>query len=218
MKINDHCLKELTIENSALLMVDYQVGINFNYGTQTNLKFSNVAQELVKSAKNFNIPILISDSYPQGQDVYTINWLSNLCLNQKVYHRNSVLDAFSYKPFADAIAALGRKKLILIGVTEELCAVFPVRTAIKLGYEVILCYDIAGAADKMDMIATILRVQQMGAIVAPGYSIAANWQKNSTLPAVTSLSNNFSEPLVNYEFVAQSKQGMTKAPNGRFHS
>ena len=198
MKINDQSLKEVTIENSALLMVDYQVGINFDYGTQTNLKFSNAVQELVKSAKNLNIPTLISDSYPQGPDVYTINWLNTLILNQKVYHRNSVLDAFSYKPFADAVSALGCKKLILIGVTEELCAVFPVRTAIKLGYDVILCYDIAGAADKMDMIATILRVQQMGAIVAPAYSIAANWQKNRTLPIGTGLDEISSKHLMHY--------------------
>ena len=218
MEIKDHFLEELTIGNSALLLIDHQVGTNFVSGAQTNLEFRNAVRALAKSAKNFNIPTLITDSFPQGPNGYTMNWLTNLFPDHKVYHRDGVIDAFGYKPFADAVEALGRKKLILTGVTAEVCAVFPVRTAIKLGYEVILCYDAAGAVDKMSMLATIIRVQQMGAIVAPWYAIAADWQKNWTLPGGTGLGEIFAEHLVHYEYVAQAQQDNMNAAKGIVHS
>jgi hypothetical protein len=78
-------------------------------------------------------------------------------------------------------------------------------SAIKLGYDVILCYDAAGAVDKMAMIATMLRAQQMGAIIAPWYAIAADWQKNWTKEGGQGLGDIFTEHLVHYEYVAQAQ-------------
>lgn len=76
------------------------------------------------------------------------------------------------------MAALGRKKLIITGVAGEVSGVFPARSALGLGYDVVYAYDAAGAVDKLTMIATMLRMQQMGVIVAPWYVTAADWLKD----------------------------------------
>ena len=83
---------------------------------------------------------------------------------------------------------------------------FPARTALRLGYDVVYAYDAAGAVDKTSMLATMLRMQQMGAIVAPWYAIAADWQKNWTFPGGAGLGEIFSEHLVHYEYVAQAQR------------
>ena len=198
-------LEELTLENSALLLIDHQVGTNFVNGAQTDLEFRNAVRALAKSAKNFNIPTLITDSVAQGPNGHTMNWITQLFPDHKVYHRDGAIDAFGYKPFADAVAALGRKKLIITGVTGEVCGIFPARSALRLGYDVVYAYDAAGAVDKLSMIATMLRMQQMGVIVAPWYAIAADWQKNWTLAGGAGLGEIFSEHLVHYEYVAQAQ-------------
>lgn len=127
------CLDELTPDNSALLLIDHQVGTNFVSGAQTDLEFRNAVRALAKSAKNYNIPTLITDSFPQGPNGYTMQWLTELFPGQEVYHRQGQIDSFLYPPFAEAVAALGRKKLVMTGVTGEVCAVFPIRSALRLG-------------------------------------------------------------------------------------
>lgn len=174
-------LEEITLENSALLLIDHQVGTNLVDGAQTDLEFRDAVRALVGAAKNYDIPTLITDSVPQGLNDNTVNWITQLYPDHKVYHRDGAIDAFAYKPFADAVAALGRKKLIITGVTGDACGIFPARSALRLGYDVIYAYDAAAAVDKLSMIATMLRMQQMGAIVAPWYAIAAEWEKNLNL-------------------------------------
>ena len=211
MEISDHFLEELTPENSALLLIDHQVGTNFISGAQTMLHFRNAVRAIAKSAKNYNIPTIITDSFPDSPNGYTMKWLTDLFPEHEVIHRQGEIDAFGYKPFEEAVAKLGRKKLVLTGVTAEVCAIFPIRSAIKLGYDVVLCYDAASAVDQMGMIATLLRAQQMGAIVAPWYAIAAEWQKNWTLPGGEGLGTIFAEHLVHYEYLAQAQADAAKA-------
>jgi nicotinamidase-related amidase len=52
-------LEPLTPENSALLLIDHQVGTNFVSGAQTDLEFRNAVRALAKSAKNYSIPTVI---------------------------------------------------------------------------------------------------------------------------------------------------------------
>jgi len=204
-------LEPLTPENSALLLIDHQVGTNFVSGAQTDLEFRNAVRALAKSAKNFNIPTLITDSFPQGPNGYTMKWIADLFPASEIIHRQGQIDAFAYEPFAAAVKAVGRKKLVLTGVTGEVCAAFPIRSALALGYEVYYCYDAAGAVDKMSMMATMLRVTQMGAVVLPWYAVAADWQKNWTLPGGQGLGEIFAEHLVHYEYVAQAQQDNMEA-------
>ena len=199
-------LEEITLENSALLLIDHQVGTKFVNGTQTDLEFRNAVRALAKSAKNFNIPTLITDSVQQGHNGNTMTWITQLFPDHEVFHRDGAIDAFAYKPFADAVAALGRKKLIITGVTGEVCGIFPARSALRLGYDVVYAYDAAGAVDKLSMIATMLRMQQMGAIVAPWYAIAADWQKNWTLTGGAGLDEILLEHLVNHECIAEAQK------------
>lgn len=205
MKNENWHLEPLTPQNSALLLIDHQVGTNFVSGAQTDLEFRNAVRALAKSAKNYNIPTVITDSFPQGPNGYTMKWIADLFPDHEVFHRQGQIDAFGYAPFAQAVAGLKRKKLVMTGVTGEVCAIFPMRSALALGYEVYYCYDAAGAVDKMSMMATMLRAQQMGAVVTPWYAVAADWQQNWTLPGGAGLGEIFTEHLVHYEYLAQAQ-------------
>jgi hypothetical protein len=133
-------------------VIDHQVGTNFVNGAQTDLEFRNAVRALAKSAKNYNIPTLITDSVPQGPNGHTMNWITELFPDHKVYHRDGVIDAFGYMPFADA------------------------------------------------------RMQLMGVVVSPWYGIAADWQKNWTLPGADGLGAIFTEHLVHDEYVGQAQR------------
>ena len=77
---------------------------------------------LAKPAKNFNIPALITGSFPQGPNGCKMKWIAGLFRANVIGHRQGQLDAFPYAPFAAAVKAAGRKKLVLTGVTGDVCA------------------------------------------------------------------------------------------------
>jgi len=84
-KLNDE--PPLTPENSALLLIDHQVGTNFVYGAQTDLEFRNAVRALAKWAKNYDIPTVITDSFPQGPNGYTMSWIASQFPDNEVIHR-----------------------------------------------------------------------------------------------------------------------------------
>ena len=93
-------LEEITLENSALLLIDHQVGTNLVDGAQTDLEFRDAVRALVGAAKNYDIPTLITDSVPQGLNDNTVNWITQLYPDHKVWA------AHKYSPSAERLQRL----------------------------------------------------------------------------------------------------------------
>jgi nicotinamidase-related amidase len=75
----------------------------------------------------------------------------------------SVVDtAWDGPKVAAAIEATGRKKLILAGVSLEVCAAFPAITAIGKGYEGYVPVDACGTLSQTNHEAGLIWVQQAG--------------------------------------------------------
>src|SRR5437867_3334937 len=65
---------------------------------------------------------------------------------------------------AAAIEATGRKKLIIAGISLEVCAAFPAITAIGKGYDAYVAVDASGTFSDTKREAGLLRMQQAGVI------------------------------------------------------
>jgi nicotinamidase-related amidase len=198
-------LEPVTRENSALLLIDHQVGTNFVSGAQSDLALRNAVRGLARAAKNFNIPTVITDSYPEGPNGPTMSWITDLFPDAPLIHRPGPIDSFGDPAFVEAVEALGRRKLVMTGVTAEVCAAFPARSALARGYEVYVAYDAAGAHDEWTMHATMHRMTQMGAVVLPWFAVAADWQQDWRLDGGEGLAEIFSEHLVFYEYLRQPR-------------
>lgn len=60
-------------------------------------------------------------------------------------NRPGQIDAFENEEFKKAVADLGRKKLIMIGITTDVCLTFAALSGIKNGYDVYAVLDASGA-------------------------------------------------------------------------
>ena len=67
---------------------------------------------------------------------------------------------------AAAIEATGRKKLIIAGISLEVCAAFPAITAIGKGCDAYVAVDASGTFSDTKRGAGLLRMQQAGVIVS----------------------------------------------------
>ena len=59
--------------------------------------------------------------------------------------RPGVVDAWTYPPFREAAERFGRKKLIMAGLTNDVCTVYPAISATEDGYEVQCVVDAGGS-------------------------------------------------------------------------
>ena len=76
----------------------------------------------------------------------------------------STMNAFENQAFSDAVAATGRKRLIIGGLQTEVCLAFAVVEALKAGYEVQFVTDATGSRTPAEHRTAIERMAHAGAV------------------------------------------------------
>ena len=80
------------------------------------------------------------------------------------------------------MAALGRKKIVLAGLTTDICMYWAATSALKLGYQVLVVADACGATSVQGDEMTYARLRKAGAEVSVINQVVAE------------LANDFSTP------------------------
>ena len=111
--------KSFTTENSIVMLVDHQTG--------------------TKMAIAYDMPLILTTTVEQ-QVGPTIKDLQEIAPQAyaKRYARSGQLDAWDDPKLQAGVAALGRKKIILAGLTTDICMHRTATSALKLGYEVLV--------------------------------------------------------------------------------
>ncbi|MEV4453224.1 isochorismatase family protein, partial [Streptomyces mirabilis] len=94
--------------------------------------------------------------------------------------RQGVVNALDDEDFAAAVRETGRKKLIIAGVTNDVCTVYPTLTALQLGYDVQVVADAGGSPTKMADDIAIRRMENAGATITSTVQLLAELAENWT--------------------------------------
>ena len=73
-----------------------------------------------------------------------------------------IVNAMDDENFAAAVKATGRKKLIIAGVTNDVCTVYPALTLVREGYEVQVVADGGGSPSVMADDIALRRMEKGG--------------------------------------------------------
>lgn len=133
-----------THDNSVLLMIDYQSGI-------ANISKSQVlddvilnAQRLLCLAKIFDIPVIFTSSEEtlarKGLIFPELQAIVPGAYEQRV-KRTGEIDAMHNAIFSSQVAQIGRKNLVIGGISTEECVSLPALTALNAGYNVKVIAD-----------------------------------------------------------------------------
>ena len=171
----------LTSENAALILVDHQVGLltgvrDYSVG---ELKHNVVA--LAKAAKALSLPIVVTTTARDSMWGPTFPELVEALPGVEIIDRSSV-NAFDDKRVAQAIEAVGRKKLIFAGVSLEVCAAFPAMTAISKGYDAYVVVDASGTFSETKHQVGLLRMLQAGVILSDYATLMVEILKDNGRP------------------------------------
>ncbi len=170
--------ESLTPDNSALLLIDHQVGLMQLVRDMSPEDFRNNVVGLAKTAKLFEMPVILTTSRDWGPNGPILPELKQVFPDVTVIRRPGVINAWRWPQFRKAIDATNRKKLIIAAMTDSTCLQFPALDAVLEGFEVHGVIDASGAVSTHEREATISVLAQAGVKVRNWWSIAAELQAN----------------------------------------
>lgn len=144
-----------TVENTALVLVDHQVG---TIGWAGELGSESEREQLkmwvrvmTKFAKSAGIPIVLTSSLETEQQGPLLPEFKTIAPEEyeKRVQRTGVINAWDDPAFVKAVKATGRKNLLMGGLTTDVCLVPPALSAKAEGFNVVALIDISAACTKL---------------------------------------------------------------------
>jgi nicotinamidase-related amidase len=159
--------KAFTPDNTAMVLIDHQVGtMAWTHSHDINLVKKN-ALRLARIAKAVGMPVVLTASMEdqvQGPLVPELEQILPEAFAQRI-KRPGIVNAMHHDGFNKAVEATGRKKLIVAGVTTEICITFPVLQMLEEGYEVQVSADASASWSKLGNDLALHRMENAGAVI-----------------------------------------------------
>ena len=178
----------LTPENSAVIIIDYQATQVGSIESTDKYRMVQNTIALVKLAKVFKIPIIISTvNVKTGINGPTIPQIAYEVKDLPSYDRTTI-NAWEDMEFLEAVKATQRKKLVIAALWTEACLLFPALDALKEGYEVYPVVDAVGGTSVVAHDSALRRMEKAGAQPASIMSliceIQRDWARGETVPGM----------------------------------
>jgi nicotinamidase-related amidase len=159
--------KAFTPDNAATVLIDHQVGtMGWTHSHDINLVKKNALRP-ARIAKAVSMPVVLTSSMEdqvQGPLVPELDQVLPEAFAQRI-KRPGIVNAMHHDGFNKAVKATGRKKLIVAGVTTEICVTFPVLQMLEEGWEVQVSADASASWSKLGNDLALHRMENAGAVI-----------------------------------------------------
>ena len=153
--------------DAAMLLIDHQVGtIKLAVSTPYGEIVRNT-RALARTTVETGMPLVLTTSQEerfQGPLLHDIAAIAPEAHQARV-KRPGVVDCWRYEPFRQAVEATGRRRLVMAGLTNDVCIVFPAMSAVCNGYEVQVVVDAGGSPTKAADNAAVERMRAAGVTI-----------------------------------------------------
>ena len=169
--------------DSIVLLVDHQTStIDWVKSLPKETVIAS-CRVLARMAVTFDIPLFLTTTMeehvgptiPDLQDVAPDAFAAR-------FKRGGNLSCFDHPELVKAVAATGRKNLILAGLTTDICLFWAARDAIRLGYTVNVIADACGTMSTLGDLTTYDRLRDLGAVVSVVNQITTELQNDFGSP------------------------------------
>ena len=175
---------QFTPENSALVLVDYQAGTLQLIRNNSSDQSLRNAVMLAKAAMAYGMPIVLTTSqedHIQGPLAPALQHISPEAYKNRV-KRVGIVNAWADPNFSAAVEATGRKKLIMGGVTTDICLIFPSISAVQAGFDVQAVMDASGSSYEMQEEMSRRRMERAGVVLTTTNTIIAELVQDWSSP------------------------------------
>ncbi len=170
--------------DSALLLIDHQVG---TLQLIQNLPLEQVKRHaiaLAKTARILDMPVVLTTSQEdriQGPLLPELGSLLPDAFEARV-KRAGVVNAWSDPAFRNAVLATGRRNLVMAGVTTDVCLIFPAMDAAREGFNVQAVMDASGSPFELSEEMSRQRMRAAGVVLTATNTLIAELAQDWSTP------------------------------------
>jgi len=183
----------LKAEDAAMLLIDHQVGTMGWVQSTTFDEMKKNAIILSKAAKILKMPTVLTSSMEDQAQGPLLSELEEILPQEFAVRikRAGIVNAMDDEAFAAAVKATGRKTLILAGVTNDVCTVYPALTLVSQGFTVQVVADAGGSPTKIADDIALRRMEKAGVTLTTTNQLVAelagNWSTSEGSQLVRTL-------------------------------
>jgi len=182
-----------TPENSAIVLVDHQSGLLLGVQDLDQDMVRRNAAALARTAMIFEMPVILTTSAEEGPNGPLIPQVTGELPDTRIIQRTGEIDAFDSEEFASAVAATGRKNLVIAGISTDVCLAFAALSAVKLGYTVHAIIDASGTWNDAAQATSIQRMAAAGITMNSTVGITAELQRDWKNPTGEQLAGLYAD-------------------------
>ncbi len=168
----------LTPQNSQLIIIDHQPQMAFGVQSIDRQVLKNNVVALAKSANAFKIPTTITTVETESFSGHTYPELLAVLPDNQILERTS-MNSWDDQNVRDALAASGRKKIVVAGLWTEVCnLMFALSAMQEGGYEIYMVADASGATSADAQKYAMDRMVQAGVVPVTWQQVLLEWQRD----------------------------------------
>lgn len=161
-----------TPENTVFAFIDHQTGLMNLVADTPTVEYKNYVIGLAKLAKIHDIPSVVTTSDENGPNGPKMPEVLELLPDAPLISRPGQINAWSNQDFVRAIEATGRTKIVMSGITTDVCVAFAALSALDAGYEVYVVSDASGSMSEQTQMTSLMRMQDAGAIIGTWFALS----------------------------------------------
>jgi nicotinamidase-related amidase/hemerythrin-like domain-containing protein len=169
-------IERRTPQNTAVVLVDPLTSFATLFRTQSIEENVNGTVALAKTALGYGVPLVVT-APPKSPRAGLYPALAEALGDHPVNRRARFYDAFDDQSFEAAVAATGRKHLVIAGLMTEGCVLFTALGALRRDYTVSLAVDACAGESEVTHQAAISRLTQLGVTPVTWFSFATELQR-----------------------------------------
>lgn len=168
----------LDVNNSLLLIVDMQTRLLAAMKPQLAKAMLDNSVKLLTAANLLKAPVLLTEQYPKGLGVTADSLTDSLPKNAQSFEKTA-FSCCGSAAFNQALAASGRKQVIVVGQETHVCVL---QTAIELyeqGFQVYVVEDAVCSRQEQHKANALQRLQALGICVTNHESVLFEWLRDA---------------------------------------
>jgi nicotinamidase-related amidase len=201
-------------ENCVFAFIDHQTGLMNLVDNARPVEFKNMVIALAKTAKLHNVPSVITTSAETGPNGPYVPDVLALLPDAPRIPRPGQINAWDNADFVEAIKKTGRKKIVMSGITTDVCVAFAALSALDAGYEVYVVVDASGSMNQDTQNASLMRMSNAGAIMGTWFALSCELLSDWRNPAGAGTAQLFIEHMPSYAEVFNSHKAASGGAAG----
>ena len=168
----------LSPNNSVVVLVDWQERLVSVMPEKIERRNRDATRTLLLGAVELEIPILVSEQYPDGLGS-TVADLLEVLPEGCQRHEKKVFSAADVPSFQDELARTGRSHVVVVGMEAHICVYQTVRALREADYSVHVPLNAVLSRKKHDYMAAVGLYRHLGAATTSVETVLFDWLRRA---------------------------------------